>query len=123
MKAVRGARAMRLLALALPLCLAACGGGGGGSSSADGGSGGGGTVVTPTRFAGLVLAVANSPATATVAWQAASGGSTPAAQLQYAVHLATTDGFTPSAATLAKPVTGTTSTTLSGLPAGTTYYV
>jgi len=124
LKAVRGARAMRLLVLAWPLWLAACGGGGGaGSGSADGSSGGGNTVVTPTSFAGLVLALANSPATATVAWQAASGGSTPAAQLQYAVHVATTDGFTPSAATLAKTVTGTTSTTLSGLAAGTTYYV
>jgi|GEM_PF-3084340 len=70
----------------------------------------------------LLLAVAGSESTITLAWTSFSSDSS-VSNMLYHVHLSSTEGFTPSSGTLFNTIQGQAQTELSGLTAGTKYYI
>lgn len=108
--------ARALFASTLIMALAACGPGSGSNSGNGSGGGGGGGAATTGSFA-APTGVATTPGNgqATVTWTAVTGA------VSYNVYYATTTGVTPATGT--KTPAASTTTTLTGLVNGVTYYL
>jgi len=71
----------------------------------------------------LLLAVASSDSAITLAWTSYSSNNTSSSNMSYQVHLSTTEGFTPDSSTLFSTIQGQAQTEISGISAGTKYYI
>lgn len=80
------------------------------------------STVVAKKEPSLALMAAKGTDKIDLAWMPGSDGKTPVEQIQYEIHLSSTENFTPSSETLKKTVTGTSQTELSGLVPDTLYY-
>jgi hypothetical protein len=124
---------MRVLALACnrallggALLVCACGSSDSGSPGGAGGSGGSTADAVAPTFAGARDAVptpGKEDSRVTVSWDAASDNVTPATRISYRVYLAQTAGGEDYGKPFTTLPAGSTSAVLSGLAAGTSYFV
>jgi hypothetical protein len=78
---------------------------------------------TAPTFAGMALVIANDTSTVTAAWLDALDDTTPPSQIKYNIYVSTDPMFTPSDATLNQSLIGQKQAVITGLTAGTTYYI
>ena len=79
--------------------------------------------ICPPVFTGLAFATANDTTSITVAWLDAQDAITPPAQIKYNIYASTDPQFALSAANLNQSVTGQKQSVITGLTAGTSYYI
>ncbi len=86
-------------------------------------SSGGTSSSEPADELKLLLVVAGSDSTVTLAWTAYTANSTVVSEMLYHIHLSTDEGFEPDSSTLFNTLQGQAQTEISGLNAGTKYYI
>ncbi len=74
------------------------------------------------KIPSLALMVAQGTDKIEMAWIPGSDGKTPVSDIQYKIHLATTDNFNPDPSNLQKTVTDTSQTQVTGFQNDTLYY-
>ncbi len=80
------------------------------------------TITMQKKIPSLALMVAQGTEKIEMAWIPGSDGATPVNEIQYKIHLATTENFTPDPSNLQKTVTGTSQAEVTGLQTDTLYY-